>query len=108
MIKPKVSSQLMTQMGLGRPGGMKSAASTPAKKGKGGNFAALENALLKKGVKTPSDAKRVTAGQPGRQFFTKSSGGDSSLGKPSSDKKISAAPGGPLKSMWSRTYKGGF
>lgn len=104
MLKPSVSSQLMSQTGMGRLGGMKSAMSTPASKGKGGTFATLENSLLKKGVKSPGDAKKVTAGKPGRQFFTKASGGDSSLAKPSSDKKITSQPGAPLMGAWARNY----
>ena len=105
-LKPAVASQLMSQMGLGRPGGAASRGSTPLKKEKGANFSALENALLKKGVKKPGDAKKVTAGQPGRQFFVKAAGGDSTLGKPKSDKKISSQPGTALQAAWSRNHGG--
>jgi hypothetical protein len=106
-LKPQVASQLMSQMGLGRTGGAASKGSTPVSKSKGANFSALENALLKKGVKKPADAKKVSGGGPGRQFFNQASGGDSSLGKPSSDKKISSQPGSSLKGAWSRNYSGG-
>lgn len=95
-------------MGMARMGGASSKISNkPIAREKGANFSALENALLKKGVKKGSDAKKVTGGAPGRQFFTQTGGGDSSLGKPRSDKAIKSAPGGPLKSAWSRNYSGG-
>ena len=106
-LNANVRSQLASQMGLGRPGGAASRGSNPASSTKGSNFAALENALLKKGVKKPADAKKVTAGKPGRQFFNQASGGDSALSKPSSDKAIKSQPGGPLQGAWARNYSGG-
>lgn len=92
MLKPSVSSQLMSQTGMGRPGGTASRGSSPAVKSKGSGFAAMENALLKSGVKTPAQAKRVTGGGPGRQFGTVAAGGNVSGSKPFSDTSIKANP----------------
>lgn len=92
MIKPNVSSQLMSQTGMGRPGGAASRGVKPAVKSKGSGFAAMENALLKSGVKTPVQAKKVTAGPPARHFNTQASGGDITGSKPFSNVKISANP----------------
>lgn len=104
-LKPQVASQLMSSMGMARLGGSAAKASSkPVNKGKGQNFAALEQALLKKGVKKPSDAKRVTQGPAARHFLTQASGGEQTLGKPKSDTPIKTQPGGPLKGAWSRNY----
>jgi hypothetical protein len=47
MLKPKVSSQLMGQTGMGRPGGSSSRGSSRVKGSQGSGFAAMANALLK-------------------------------------------------------------
>lgn len=92
MMKPNVSAQLMSQVGLGRPGGMASRATKPAVKSRGSGFAAMENALLKGGVKTPAQAKKVTSGGPARHFNTQASGGDIVGSKPFSNKATPANP----------------
>lgn len=73
MLKPNVSAQLMSQMGMGRPGGMASRASQSVSPSTGSKFAAMQSTLLK-GQKP--DPKKTGAGKPGRQFFTKAAGGD--------------------------------
>lgn len=82
--KPQVNSQLMSSMGMARIGGAASKASTPVPATPGRGFAAMEQALLKSGNAKP---KSVTAGKPGRQFFTKNAGGDKSLGTKGSTMK---------------------
>lgn len=74
-LKPSVSAQLMSQMGMARSGGIASRGSNSAMSSKGSGFAAMENALLKGPKPNP---KKMAAGKPGRQFFTKSAGGDQS------------------------------
>jgi len=107
MVKPQVAAQLMSSMGMARLGGASSKASSKqVNKGQGSQFASMEAALLKNGVKNPMQAKKATAGKPGRQFMTKAAGGDSSLGKPKSDVKISAQPGSALQAAWSRNHPG--
>ncbi|SRR5216684_5018580 len=74
MNKPNIPTQLASQMGMGRPGGMMSKASRPVMGGSPGKgFAALESALLKGPKPNP---KSVAKGKAGRQFFTKAAGGD--------------------------------
>lgn len=92
MLKPSVSSQLMSQTGMGRPGGMASRGAQPKVSSRGSGFAAMENALLKGGIKTPVQAKKAAGGGPGRQFGTKASGGDVAGSKPFSNAKVSANP----------------
>ena len=92
MLKPSVSSQLMSQTGMGRPGGAASRATKTPVKSRGAGFAAMENALLKGGVKTPAQAKSVTGGGSSRQFNTKASGGDVKGSKPFSDLAIKPNP----------------
>lgn len=104
MIKPNVAAQLMSQTGMGRPGGMASRGSASVSKGKGGGFAAMEQALLKSGVKNTAQAKKVTAGSPARQFNTKASGGDVSSPKPFSNVGISSSPTKALSDLATRQY----
>lgn len=106
MLKPKVSAQLMSQTGLGRPGAMASRGSKPVQSSKGSKFAALQNALLKRGVQTPSLAKKVSAGKPGRQFFVKAAGGDSALGTPKSDSTPKPAMGWTMRTMQKKQHPG--
>lgn len=91
-MKPKVVSQLTNNSGMGRLGGAASRGSTPVRGSQGSSFAAMEGGLLKSGVKTPAQAKKVTGGGAGRQFGTKAAGGDVKGALPSSNKQISAAP----------------
>lgn len=92
MQKPKVTSQLTSNAGMGRLGGATSRGSTPVRGSQGSGFAAMEGALLKSGVKTTAQAKRVTGGGVGRQFGTKAAGGDVKGSLPSSNKAIGASP----------------
>jgi len=57
LAKPNIASQLMSQVGMGRPGGSMSRGSKPIKGSTGRTFAAMENALLKGGKASP---KKVT------------------------------------------------
>src|SRR5260370_13365743 len=84
-IKPNVSSQLMGQTGLGRPGVMMSSGSAPSimQSTKGSGFAAMENTLLKGPKPAP---KALSGGSSGRQYFTQAAGGDLSTGLPKSPK----------------------
>lgn len=77
MKKPNIQSQLASQIGMGRPGGMMSRMAPPVKSTKGSNFAAMEATLLK--GKRP-DPKKLASGKAGRQFFVKAAGGDSASG----------------------------
>ena len=87
-----IRSQLATNNGMSRMGGAASRGSKAIGGSKGRSFAAMENALLKGGIKSPAQAKRAAKGQPGRQFMTKASGGDMSLSKPRSDVAIKSNP----------------
>jgi hypothetical protein len=71
MLKPKVSSQLMGQTGMARPGGMASRGSQSAMSSKGSGFAAMENMLLK--LKRPNP-KQLAPGSRGPQFSTQAGG----------------------------------
>jgi len=71
MLKPKVSSQLMGQDGMGRPGGMSSRGSTKVQGSKGSSLAAMENMLLK--LKRPNP-KQLAPGSRGPQFNTLAGG----------------------------------
>lgn len=62
---PNMTSQLMTQQGMGRPGGSASRGSTPVPSSVGSGFAALEAGLLKK--KKPP-VKKLAPGSTARQF----------------------------------------
>lgn len=62
MRKPNIAHQLLTQTGMGRPGGMASQTSTKVPATKGSGFVAMEAALLKAGK------GKKTVGTPGKQF----------------------------------------
>jgi len=91
VLKPSVSSQLMSQTGMGRPGGAASrgSSSAPASKGKG--WASMENALLKK--KQPNPKGLAAQKKPARQYFTDVAGG-SGGNKPTSDSTPTTSPTG--------------
>jgi hypothetical protein len=79
MLKPPLpNAQLGSKAGLARLGGAASKGSKPIQGDKGSRFAAMENALLKAGGKSPK--KLHNAPKPGRHFFTQASGGDQRLG----------------------------
>jgi hypothetical protein len=71
MLKPTVSSQLMGQTGMGRPGGSSSRGSTRVKGDQGSGLAAMENMLLK--LKRPNP-KQLAPGSRGPQFSTQAGG----------------------------------
>lgn len=79
----------------------------PVARSKGSNFAALEQSLLKRGIKNPAQAKKVTQGPAARHLLTQAGGGEQVLGKPKSDKSIKSSPGAPLKAAWGRAVSGG-
>lgn len=89
MLKPQVSAQLMSQTGMGRPGGAASRGSNSAPGGKGKGWASMENALLKK--KQPNPKGLAAQKKPARQYFTNVSGG-SGGNKPSSDSTPTSSP----------------
>jgi hypothetical protein len=71
MLKPKVSSQLMSQTGMGRPGAAASRGSTKVRGDKGSALAAMQNALLKGPRPNP---KQLAPGSRGPQFSTQAGG----------------------------------
>ncbi len=65
MLKPNIMSQLQSQAGLGRIGGMASMGSKPPVTSPGSKFAGMENAMLKKLKPNPI---KMTPGKKGKQF----------------------------------------
>jgi len=88
MIKPSVSSQLTSQTGMGRPGGMASRGSTRVKGDQGSGLAAMQNMLLK--LKRPNP-KQLAPGSRGPQFSTQA-GGSQKAGR---TKAAFSTPQGP-------------
>lgn len=68
--KPSIAAQLMSQVGMGRPGGMASRMAPKIKPDRGSNFTAMTNALLK--ARRPNIKK--LAPKAGKQFNTQLAG----------------------------------
>lgn len=65
MPKPSIMSQLQSQVGLSRLGGMAARGSTPVSTSPGAKFAGMENAMLKK---LKPDAVKMSPGKKGKQY----------------------------------------
>ncbi len=73
MQKPNIVSQLQSQVGLGRVGGMASMGSKPPVTSPGSKFAGMENAMLKK---LKPDATKMAMGKKKAKQFSKNSGSE--------------------------------
>jgi len=66
MPKPNIVSQLQSQVGMGRMGGMASLGSKPPVTSPGSKFAGMENAMLKK--LKPDPIKMASGAKKAKQF----------------------------------------
>ena len=99
-----ISSQLKSQTGMGRQGGMASRGSTPVPASKGSSFAAMQSMLNQ--LKRP-DPVKMTLGKPSRQFVKLAAGGPKKFGSPRP--AITSQPGpAVMRTAANRTVPPGF